>query len=296
MTKSTAKKAASKRREPRTVAELKAEEQLDRELELQRRKERAARPEPEDTTSDEWRYWKIANLRLDFRSGNTDAYRRAHAEFRELLTGLYHDENFWHVSNALALLPHLIIARQEIEKMERADAEDRAKVMDEAKRAVLSIVAEEACDAETIVGLLNALASDDPDLPELVRRVKAGEFILDLTQHDSAGEASEPQPLIQYAPEIEARRKDYEALAEAFVTMADLETERAYPALDLPHVVYTHEERVISKAVMQHFQSLMSHADFFDPRTIRKFYVEMRLWGDHLHAELVDAAKDGALK
>ena len=30
--------------------------------------------------------------------------------------GLMRDEDFWHVNNALALLPHLIIARQEIDR------------------------------------------------------------------------------------------------------------------------------------------------------------------------------------
>lgn len=133
--KNIAKKAAVKRGQSKKAA-LKAVEATDCQIELQRMKKRAAQPEPKDTTSDEWRYWKIANLHLDFRSGNTDAYRRAHDEFRTLLTGLYNNEGFWRVSNALALLPHLIIARQEIEKM------------DEAKRAVLSIAAEEASEPE----------------------------------------------------------------------------------------------------------------------------------------------------
>jgi hypothetical protein len=121
--KNTTKKAVGKRREPRTVAELETEQQIDRELEMQRRKKRAAQPEPEDTTSDEWRYWKIANLTLAFTGADRDAYARAHAEFRALLTGLYHDEDFWHVTNALHLLPHLIIARQKIEKMERVETQ-----------------------------------------------------------------------------------------------------------------------------------------------------------------------------
>jgi len=122
--KSSTKKAAGKRREPPTMTE--ADERIARELELQRMKERAAQPEPEDQTSDEWRYWKIANLHLDFGSGNTDAYRRAHEEFRALLTELYHDDDFWHVTNALALLPQLIIAKQRIEETKRVEAEFNA--------------------------------------------------------------------------------------------------------------------------------------------------------------------------
>jgi len=97
------------------------------------------------------------------------------------------------------------------------DAEDRARVMDEATREALSLVAEGAFEKETLVALLNAVHNDDPDLPELVRRVKAGEWILDLTQHDSADEASEPQPTIGVTRqrEIEGKIKKLRARMEA---------------------------------------------------------------------------------
>lgn len=44
-------------------------------------------------------------------------YAQAWKEYKALLTGLVADEDFWHVSYALKLLPYLLIARQEIDEM-----------------------------------------------------------------------------------------------------------------------------------------------------------------------------------
>ena len=91
-------------------------------------------PEPEDKTSDEWRYWKLRRMEraFDGRREDGEAYAEAWREFRALLDGLLADEDFWHTGNARALLPTLIIARQQIdhtrafEKRQSAAAKDTA--------------------------------------------------------------------------------------------------------------------------------------------------------------------------
>ncbi len=73
-------------------------------------------PEPKDKTSDKWRYWKLRRMERAFDASDREAYKQAWAEFTSLLKGLMADEDFWHTSNARALLPHLIIARQRIDQ------------------------------------------------------------------------------------------------------------------------------------------------------------------------------------
>jgi hypothetical protein len=73
-----------------------------------------AKPEPKDKTSAEWRYWKLRQIEYGFTSGDSEAYAAAWSFYRDLLAGLMEDENFFHVSFASTLLPHLIMARQEI--------------------------------------------------------------------------------------------------------------------------------------------------------------------------------------
>ena len=51
------------------------------------------------------------------RMNDRAAYQRAWEEYRALLTGLIADENFWHISFATRLLPHLLDARQEIAEL-----------------------------------------------------------------------------------------------------------------------------------------------------------------------------------
>jgi hypothetical protein len=72
-------------------------------------------PEPEDKTSDEWRYWKLRRMERAFDGDDGEAYKQAWAEFTALLKGLMAEEGFWHIGNARALLPRLIIARQQID-------------------------------------------------------------------------------------------------------------------------------------------------------------------------------------
>lgn len=89
-----------------------------------------------------------------------------------------------------------------------------------------------------------------------------------------------------YSPKVEARRDGYERLAEAFVHMAVLATERAgSDRLDIEGPDVDVNDVHLSKALGAHLYALHNHLDWFDPRTLRKFYVEMRLWGDQLDAE-----------
>jgi hypothetical protein len=73
-------------------------------------------PEPKDKTSDEWRYWKLRRMERAFDGEDGAEYKQAWQEFKLLLNDLMAEEDFWHTGNAHALLPRLIIARQQIDK------------------------------------------------------------------------------------------------------------------------------------------------------------------------------------
>lgn len=84
--------------------------------------------EPQDKTSDEWRYWKIRQIGAGFQSEDLEQYGAAWREFFALVDGFRRDENQQHVSHARALLPSLLVARQDSERMRRRTARERAKV------------------------------------------------------------------------------------------------------------------------------------------------------------------------
>jgi hypothetical protein len=120
----------------KTLARTKAGESLAAiyaEREAARSARRAAReaenlnaPEPKDTTSDEWRYWKLRHMERAFDGGDGAAYKQAWQEFTALLKGLMADADFWHTGNARALLPTLILARQQIDKQKAREKRVRA--------------------------------------------------------------------------------------------------------------------------------------------------------------------------
>jgi hypothetical protein len=76
-------------------------------------KERNA-PEPKNWLSSEWRHWKIRQLTRALTGDDSEAYNAAWEEYQKLLRALVADEDFYHTSFALALLPHLLVARQDI--------------------------------------------------------------------------------------------------------------------------------------------------------------------------------------
>ncbi len=95
-----------------------------------------------------------------------------------------------------------------------------------------------------------------------------------------------------YSPEVEARRADYERLAEAFVHMVTLEMERVGAGLlDIEGPDVNVNNAHLVKALHEHLYALHIHVDWFDPRTLRKFYVEMRLWGDQMQHEIEASAR-----
>lgn len=88
-----------------------------------------------------------------------------------------------------------------------------------------------------------------------------------------------------YAPEVENRRQDYERLAESFITMIQLESERLGNLLDIEGDDAALNTRPLSNALDVHLRALLYHADWWDARTMRRFYTEMRLHGDQLEWE-----------
>jgi hypothetical protein len=68
----------------------------------------------------------------------------------------------------------------------------------------------------------------------------------------------------------QARRREYERLAEALASTAEAENElRRYGCMHLP-------------IVSEHIRALNRSMYWHDPRTIRRFYVEMRMWVDEM--------------
>jgi hypothetical protein len=85
-----------------------------------------------------------------------------------------------------------------------------------------------------------------------------------------------------HSPRIpQDNREQYERQAEALITLLDLE----YGAHEEGADIREHRKRPLCKGIRRHMRQLLDHADFLDPRTIRMFYVKLRLWGDVLAAE-----------
>jgi len=103
-----------------TLESIHAEAQTER-GEWQKKRDEELAVEPKDKLSDEWRAWKIRQVETAFKGEDADAFESAGAEVRQLLKGLMADGDFWHTGNMRVLLPHLIIARQEIDRAELQD-------------------------------------------------------------------------------------------------------------------------------------------------------------------------------
>jgi hypothetical protein len=95
-----------------------------------------AKPEPKKKTSAEWRYWKLCQIEHAFenRTDARDLYRQAWEYVKELFKGLLLCPDFWHVDLITPLLPHLIIARQEIDEIYAHEKRTRAGVKGAKKR------------------------------------------------------------------------------------------------------------------------------------------------------------------
>jgi len=141
-----------------------------------------------------------------------------------------------------------------------------------------------------ILALVSLLAH--PQTPERARslfRTAACEIVGDANISDDTLPAALHRafgvaPL--YAPGIEARRAEYEKLAEAFIQMVHLESDFAPAALDIDGPDVNINARHLSDALRSHLYALHESLDWWNAATLRRFYVEHRLWADQMQWEL----------
>ena len=113
------------------------------------------------------------------------------------------------------------------------------------------------------------------------------------------------QRLIRYAPEVEARRADYETLAECFINMIPLETERHPNTLDVVPAGWNMDEaepHILINAFNEHIQAVLDSitdaALNFNADFLRFIYPELRLYYDqqmfeHRAGQFVGLRKGG---
>jgi hypothetical protein len=101
------------------------EKRRDAERSARQSVEELSKPEPQDKTTDEWRYWKLRHLEADFASDDTGRAARAWREFFEFFDGLKRDRAQQTAHTARQLLPSLIIAAQESERTARGERKGR---------------------------------------------------------------------------------------------------------------------------------------------------------------------------
>jgi hypothetical protein len=94
---------------------------------------------------------------------------------------------------------------------------------------------------------------------------------------------------LNYSHEIEARRSDYERLAQSLITMMNLEHERVHPTLDvdLSCMVFEAEEgdkHLLMNALQRHILLTFENVEWYSPEAM-KLYVEMRLLADEQSAQ-----------
>ena len=80
---------------------------------------------------------------------------------------------------------------------------------------------------------------------------------------------------------LDERSERYGREARALITLLELEYGDHSEGADIGDL----RKRPLSGGVHEHLRQLFEHADFLDPRTVRRFYVELRMWGDMLAAE-----------
>ena len=83
---------------------------------------------------------------------------------------------------------------------------------------------------------------------------------------------------------LDERAARYGRQADALITILELEYGDSHEGADIGDL----RKRPLSRGVLRHLRQLFEHADFLDPRTVRRFYVELRTWGDYMAAERGD--------
>lgn len=99
---------------------------------------------------------------------------------------------------------------------------------------------------------------------------------------------------VTFAPEVEAKRADFEVLADALAVMVTLEADRVPKRLDIS----SSDDNPLCRALLKHFDALPRGAelDWFDPYIVRCCYVDQRLraeqnaWEERQAASLPKAA------
>jgi len=85
------------------------------------------------------------------------------------------------------------------------------------------------------------------------------------TAHEDSAQGAEQQAATGYSPEVEARRADYEKLAEAIAHMAHLETHSArHHKLDIDGPLVPVNDPHLINAIDAHLYALHLHIDWYD--------------------------------
>jgi hypothetical protein len=104
----------------------------------------------------------------------------------------------------------------------------------------------------------------------------------------------------RFSPEVEKRREDYERQAEAIAVMIEHEQQRAAGGLldisqDALDARGEECEPYIGNAISKHLFALFYSLDnLYDPRTVRRFYAELRLWADELELQRKEQVEETA--
>jgi hypothetical protein len=108
-----------------------------------------------------------------------------------------------------------------------------------------------------------------------------------------------PNTKHSYSPKIEARRADYERLAESIIQMIELYIRDTPSLLDIVPEGATGDEpasNLLINALYDHLKKTFLSVDTFRADTIRKFYVELRLHADQERFERRRGRAQGRLR
>lgn len=128
----------------------------------------------------------------------------------------------------------------------------------------------------------SATPTDSEKTDRIAARVVMPAYLEMLAGIDAPGD---PRGVALYAPEVEERRRSYEHLAECLLFMTEMESAHVEQLLDVDGL--GEDDRAhLTTAISAHLHALCCcNLDWWDGRTMRKFYAEMRLWVDHLKYE-----------
>jgi hypothetical protein len=92
-------------------------------LRAESEEEARTQPEPKDRLSDEWRYWKLSQFDLAFKSKDASVRERAWKEFESMFKTLIKRSDLT-VYDVKTLLPYIIVIQQRLEGKQRGGASD----------------------------------------------------------------------------------------------------------------------------------------------------------------------------